>query len=41
MSNERYQGSFFENFGNLRDLRQEGKVHHRLTEPVQKAYLVV
>jgi predicted transposase YbfD/YdcC len=32
MSNERYQGSFFENFGNLRDIRQEGKVHHRLTD---------
>lgn len=32
MSNERYQGNFFEYFGDLRDIRQEGKVHHRLTD---------
>lgn len=32
MSNERYQGNFFEYFGDLKDARQEGKVYHRLTD---------
>jgi len=32
MSNERYQGIFFDYFGNLKDIRQEGKVHHLLTD---------
>lgn len=32
MSNERYQGNFFEYFGELKDTRQEGKVYHRLTD---------
>lgn len=32
MSNERYQGNFFEYFGDLKDTRQEGKVYHRLTD---------
>ncbi|MDO9535132.1 MAG: ISAs1 family transposase, partial [Bacillota bacterium] len=32
MSNERYQGKFFEYFGELNDTRQEGKVHHKLTD---------
>lgn len=32
MSNERYQGKFFEYFGDLKDPRQEGKVYHQLTD---------
>jgi predicted transposase YbfD/YdcC len=32
MSNGRYQGKFFEHFGELKDTRQEGKVYHRLTD---------
>jgi predicted transposase YbfD/YdcC len=32
MSNERYQGNFFDYFGDLKDTRQEGKVYHRLTD---------
>lgn len=32
MSNERYQGNFFEHFDGLNDTRQEGKVYHRLTD---------
>jgi predicted transposase YbfD/YdcC len=32
MSNRRYQGKFFEHFGELKDTRQEGKVYHRLTD---------
>ncbi|SFE58762.1 Predicted transposase YbfD/YdcC associated with H repeats [Paenibacillus algorifonticola] len=32
MSNDRYQGTFFEYFSDLQDNRQEGKVYHRLTD---------
>ncbi|MCF2941601.1 transposase family protein, partial [Paenibacillus alkaliterrae] len=32
MSNERYQGTFFEYFSDMNDPRQEGKVYHRLTD---------
>lgn len=32
MSNSRYQGSFFDFFGDLKDTRQEGKVYHKLTD---------
>lgn len=32
MSSGRYQGKFFEHFGELKDTRQEGKVYHRLTD---------
>ncbi|CAM4343682.1 hypothetical protein PAAL109150_21820 [Paenibacillus alkaliterrae] len=36
MSNERYQGSFFEYFSDLKDTRHEGKVYHRLTDMYDK-----
>lgn len=32
MSNGLYQGEFFDYFGELQDIRQEGKVYHRLTD---------
>ena len=32
MDNSRYQGKFFEHFGDVKDTRQEGKVAHRLTD---------
>lgn len=32
MSNERYNGKFFDYFGDFKDTRQEGKVYHRLTD---------
>lgn len=32
MNNQRYQGTFFEYFSDLKDMRQEGKVYHRLTD---------
>lgn len=32
MNNSRYEGKFFEHFGNVKDTRQEGKVAHRLTD---------
>ena len=32
MSNDLYQGGFFDYFGGLQDTRQEGKVYHRLID---------
>jgi len=32
MSNSLYEGEFFDYFGELKDIRQEGKVYHRLTD---------
>lgn len=32
MSNERYEGTFFEYFSGMNDSRQEGKVYHNLTD---------
>ncbi|GAB6274336.1 MAG: hypothetical protein STSR0004_11990 [Peptococcaceae bacterium] len=32
MSNSLYEGKFFDYFGELKDIRQVGKVYHQLTD---------